>query len=121
MDTATTPRLIDAPVLHERLESGWTPRLLDVRTPEEFDDAVIPDAYNVPLDTLEDHRAEFAGQLTDEFVVVCRSGRRAVPAAQFLRDLGVTEVLILDGGMIAWQDCGFEVRHGTPPADTPLS
>ena len=94
---------------------------MDFVTPEEFDDAVIPDAYNVPLDTLEDHRAEFAGQLTDEFVVVCRSGRRAVPAAQFLRDLGVTEALILDGGMIAWQDCGFEVRHGTPPADTPLS
>ena len=52
-------------------------RLLDVRTPAEFETEHIPGAYNVPLDTLGEHGAEIRAHVTDDVVLVCRSGQRA--------------------------------------------
>ena len=53
--TTTTPT-IDAAGLRELIAAGHAPRLLDVRTPGEFETAHIPGAYNVPLDLLREHR-----------------------------------------------------------------
>lgn len=36
------------------LVTGESPRVLDVRTPAEYECAHIPGAYNVPLDTLRE-------------------------------------------------------------------
>lgn len=76
-----TPRL-DPAALHEITESGAGPRLLDVRTPGEFRTAHIPGSYNVPLDTLREHRAELLRHLDEDVVLICRSGGRAAQAEQ---------------------------------------
>jgi rhodanese-related sulfurtransferase len=112
MSTTSTPLTIDARLLHEMQESGRAPRLIDVRTPAEFETAHIPGSYNVPLDLLREHRGEFAEHLED-VVLVCRSGQRASTAEQTLRSQGLDNVHILQGGITAWQAAGLEVRHGT--------
>ena len=48
---------IDVTTLRERLAVD-APRILDVRTPAEFETAHIPGSYNVPLDLLREHRTE---------------------------------------------------------------
>ena len=40
-------------------------------------------------------------------VIVCRSGRRSRRAASALQQLGITNVAILDGGMLAWEAAGL--------------
>ena len=51
-------------------------RLLDVRTPSEFENAHISGAYNVPLDLLGEH-AKDVRAATGPVVLICQSGQRA--------------------------------------------
>jgi rhodanese-related sulfurtransferase len=107
------PRLspkIDAASLRDLLAAPDAPRLLDVRTPAEFAAAHIPGSYNVPLDTLREHRAELRGSL-DEVVLVCRTGGRATQAERALVEAGMTNVHILDGGILAWQEAGAPLNQ----------
>ena len=45
------------------MDSATPPRVLDVRTPGEFDTVHMPGAYNVPLDLLREHRDEILSHL----------------------------------------------------------
>lgn len=106
------PRTLDAPTLREWLDAGVGPRLLDVRTPAEFETAHIPGAYNVPLDTLREHREELLNHLDEEVVLVCRSGQRAGQAEQSLAAAGLPGLRILEGGMVGWEQSGAPVKRG---------
>jgi rhodanese-related sulfurtransferase len=110
--TATQPRLLDATTLRERLSHGDTPRILDVRTPAEFETAHIPGSYNVPLDTLREHRAELRRHLDEDVVLVCRSGARAAQAEQALAAAGLPGVRVLEGGMVRWDAEGGPLSRG---------
>ena len=109
----TASATIDSQYLRDLLNSATPPRVLDVRTPGEFETAHIAGAYNVPLDLLRDHRDEITTHLDEDVVLVCRSGQRAVQAEETLRDAGLANVHILDGGITAWEAKGFAVNRGT--------
>jgi rhodanese-related sulfurtransferase len=68
----STARIIDVATLRSRLDED-APRILDVRTPAEFETAHIPGSYNVPLDLLREHRDELARHIDEDVVLVCRS------------------------------------------------
>jgi rhodanese-related sulfurtransferase len=79
--------------------------VVDVRTPGEFESVHLPSSTNRPLDQLDQHVDEIA-RLRDagtEVVLVCRSGARAHQAQEALEDAGVTDLPILEGGVLAWQ------------------
>ncbi|GAA1026379.1 rhodanese-like domain-containing protein [Virgisporangium ochraceum] len=114
----SAPTGMDAATLRELIAGGRGPRLLDVRTPAEFETVHIPGAYNVPLDLLREHRAELRAHLDDEVVLVCRSGARATQAGQTLAEVGLPNVRVLDGGMLAWQQqAAAPVTRGRPRWD----
>ena len=110
--SASSPALVDAADLRSLLASAEPPRILDVRTPGEFESLHIAGAYNVPLDLLREHRDEIRAHLDDRVVLVCRSGQRATQADETLRNAGLTNVGILVGGMNAWEANGFTVNRG---------
>lgn len=110
--TAPSPAVVDAARLQGLLTSPTPPRILDVRTPGEFETMHIAGAYNVPLDLLREHRDEIKAHLDDEVILVCHSGQRAARAQENLRAAGLANVHILDGGMAAWEAGGFAVRRG---------
>lgn len=85
--------------------------LLDVRSPAEFQAVHIPGSYNVPLDQVAEHRAEF-WSVGAPIVLVCRSGTRARQAETVLRDAGADRLHVLDGGVGAWQGAGLPVVRG---------
>lgn len=109
---SSTPPALDPHALHELLETGDDVRVVDVRTPAEFESAHIPGSYNVPLDLLREHRDEFLAHLDREVVLVCRSGQRATQAEQTLRTAGLCNVHILEGGMVAWDSAGLGLTRG---------
>ncbi len=89
-----------------------TARILDVRTPGEFEAAHIGGAYNVPLDTIPEHAQEI-GRITDApILLVCQSGQRARRADASLRTIGMSNIHVLDGGMNAWIAAGLGVVEG---------
>jgi rhodanese-related sulfurtransferase len=113
----TGPASIDPATLTEQLTAGTGPRLIDVRTPAEFETAHIPGAYNVPLDLLREHRTELRQHLDEDVVLVCRSGARAGQAGQSLADAGLPNVKVLTGGILAWQAAAGPVKVGLPRWD----
>ncbi|MQS07753.1 rhodanese-like domain-containing protein [Streptomyces alkaliphilus] len=103
---------MEAEELRARLDSANPPRLLDVRSPAEFEAAHIPGSHNVPLDTLREHCEELATYLDDDVVLVCRSGQRAGRAGEALAGAGLPGLPVLTGGVSAWERTGAPVNRG---------
>lgn len=82
---------------HALVKSGA--KLVDVRTPEEFQGGHLEGAVNVPVDELETRLSEL-GPKENKLVVYCRSGMRSARAAEVLRKAG-HEVFDL-GSMRNW-------------------
>ncbi len=110
--TDTQTRSVDAPTLAERLTSENAPRVLDVRTPAEFETSHIPGAYNVPLDTLKEHKDELRRHLDQDVVLVCRAGGRATQAEEAMAGAGLPGLQVLEGGMNAWESIDAPVNRG---------
>ncbi len=98
--------------LAELIASNPRTRLLDVRTPAEFEAEHIDGAYNVPLDTLSEHGREIRAAVSDPVVLVCRSGQRARLAEEALKTVGMNNLNVLNGGMSAWNAAGKPVLRG---------
>ena len=111
MTATPTARIIDVATLRSRLDED-APRILDVRTPAEFETAHIPGSYNVPLDLLREHRDELVRHIDEDVVLVCRSGARASQAEQALGQVGLPGLRVLDGGMSSWERAGAPVTRG---------
>ncbi len=80
-------------------EDGYI--ILDVRRPDEFAAGHIPNAVNVPNESIG--AAEIA-ELPDKaqlILVYCRSGRRSKEAAEKLVKLGYTNIVEF-GGILDW-------------------
>lgn len=83
--------------------------LLDVRTQQEWDvDGHSPDATLIPLDQLSQRVNELDKDAT--VLVVCRSGNRSQPAAEFLRAQGFARVAEVEDGMRAWAAQGLPLE-----------
>jgi rhodanese-related sulfurtransferase len=108
-DTSTR---IDPTTLSRWLSDGADVKLLDVRSPAEFESAHIAGAYNVPLETLGEHAAEIQRHVDELVVLVCRSGMRASQAEQRLAAAGMSNVRVLEGGMVGWDRMGGDVNRG---------
>ncbi|OBJ52560.1 rhodanese-like domain-containing protein [Mycobacterium asiaticum] len=99
--------------LDKLLDSSSPPRVLDVRTPAEYETAHIAGSHNVPLDVLRARRSEIAEQLKqEEVVLVCESGQRAAKAGELLRGAGVPSGRVLENGITGWQGDGRAVDRG---------
>jgi rhodanese-related sulfurtransferase len=110
----TTSRLLSPLDLVALSQERPDTRLLDVRTPGEFEAEHIAGAYNVPLDTLAEHGPEIRAAVDAPVVIVCRSGQRARRAEEALAAAGMQNLYVLEGGMAAWTAAGRPVRRGAP-------
>lgn len=111
---APTADAITSIELRKLIESPKAPRVVDVRTPAEFEAAHIAGSLNVPLDVLDQHGDEIVQRLgrADDVVLVCRSGQRSTKAQALLRDAGLTIGRVLENGITDWEGQGFEVDRG---------
>jgi rhodanese-related sulfurtransferase len=87
-------------------------KIIDVRTPAEFESAHIPGSYNIPLDQLSAYREELGQGVGGPVVLVCRSGARASEAEKLLRAVDMPDVHIMEGGLESWEAAGLAVRRG---------
>ncbi len=98
--------------LLDELKSGDAPLLLDIRCPDEFEDAHIEGSLNVPRGILEiavdygyeETVPELVEARDRRVVVICRSGNRSVLAASTLKLMGFANVASLRTGLRGWND-----------------
>ncbi|GCE10008.1 rhodanese-like domain-containing protein [Dictyobacter aurantiacus] len=105
-------RTIDVHELEELLKAGREIKIIDVRTPAEYQSMHIPGSYNVPLDRLPEHKTELANALQAPVVLVCRSGARAEQAARVFDTTSLEQFHVLQGGISAWQQARRPVNQG---------
>lgn len=80
-------------------ESGYI--ILDVRTPEEFAEGHIPNAINIPNESIGSAELSQLPNKDQLIFVYCRSGRRSKEAAQKLANLDYTNIVEM-GGINDW-------------------
>ena len=80
-------------------ESGYI--ILDVRTPEEFRERHIPNAINIPNETIGSEDIQELPDKDELILVYCRSGNRSKQASGKLAELGYTNIVEI-GGINDW-------------------
>ena len=96
--------------------------IIFVGTSQQFAEAHIPGSRWVPRGWLEAQIADFTPDNTASVVVTCADGITSTFAGATLADEGYTDVAVLEGGMNAWQQAGYEIEKGlagvmSTPAD----
>ncbi len=91
--------------LAARLNNGGV-RIIDVRTPAEWNGGYIQSAEHFPLSEILAGRMPEGGR-DEELVLQCGSGYRSNIAASILRQAGYSKVRSLAGGVFAWSNAGL--------------
>jgi len=85
--------------------------VIDVRTPVEFAEVHVPQARSVPLDELNPSALQLAKD--QPVYILCRSGQRAMKAAEKFAKEGFTQPIVIEGGTLAWIAANLPVTRGT--------
>jgi rhodanese-related sulfurtransferase len=99
--------------LSELVQSDKSVELIDVRTPVEYREVHVGFARNVPLDQLD--VASWTSGRSDSsrpLYVICRSGGRGKQACEKMKSAGITNVINVEGGTLAWEQAGLPVVRG---------
>ena len=84
------------------------PLLIDVRSNDEFMAGHLPLSINIPFDKIESITS-FSDDKSQDILLYCRSGRRAVSAEMVLKNNGFTQLRHLSGDMNAWQASNLDL------------
>ena len=82
--------------------------LLDVRTPEEWNQAHIPGAFLIPLDELQARIKELP--IDQDIVIYCRTGNRSAQALGLLQNADYSTAYSMVGGINDWIKVGYPVE-----------
>jgi rhodanese-related sulfurtransferase len=76
-------------------------KLVDIRTPAEYDKTHVPGALNIPADTIAENITKFA--VDDTIVCICNKGlERSQNAADTIAAMGYSNVFYLKDGTAGW-------------------
>lgn len=87
-------------------------RIIDVRTENEF----FGELGHIPTAELHDLGEPLMkfiqeNDKSQEIVFVCRSGGRSAQATMIAMDMGYSNVMNMSGGMLRWNELGYEVSR----------
>jgi len=102
------------------LETGETPRIVDIRSPAAFRRGHIPGSENIPFADLPKQVDRLAD--ADRIVTVCPHGQASVQAARLLKSYeGTTDARVesMHGGLTDWT--GDLVAESSPTDEGPES
>lgn len=95
--------------------------ILDVRTKMEHAEKHIGFGHaHVPLDELKptDFMMRHGLDKDSDVYILCRSGKRAAQAAEKFATEGYRNVKVIEGGIIACEDCGHDIKGHAANANT---
>ncbi|HUU97440.1 MAG TPA: rhodanese-like domain-containing protein [Phycisphaerae bacterium] len=102
-----TSKTLQSRELHERMQAGTAPIIVDVRLPEEWMGLRIGTVVNLPIDRL----SQLARKLdpAQPTITVCNSAYRSSMALGVLEREGFKDLYNLEGGAEAWIEAGLPV------------
>lgn len=77
--------------------------ILDVRTPEEWSQGIVPGAVMIDFYTGPDFLEALQGLDKDKsYYVYCKAGGRSAQACDIMNNLGIMKTFNLNGGFSQW-------------------
>ena len=78
--------------------------ILDVRTEDEWNEGIIPNAINIDIYKGQGFIYEIdALDKSKNYYVYCRAGSRSAQACNIMNQMGFEHTFNLDGGFMKWQ------------------
>ena len=105
-------KTIDAPALKAMLADGAELALLDVREDGQFGEGHMLLANPLPYSVLEARIGARVPRRSTRIVLVDEGDGVARKAADRLAACGYSDIAVLDGGVAAWADAGYEIFKG---------
>ncbi len=104
--------MVDVDTLRRWQREGRRVALCDVRSAAEHTEGCVPGAVSLPGFEVVSHALDMVAE--SDVIVMCSSARtRSLIVARTLIDLGLGDVVALDGGALAWRLAGLELETGS--------
>lgn len=84
-------------------------QFIDVREANEYAEAHIPGAINIPLSEFQRRMDEISDDAP--LLLVCGAGVRSAQAAMFMANMGYDEIYNLEEGTAGWIKKGYPVER----------
>ncbi|MDA8884477.1 rhodanese-like domain-containing protein [Gammaproteobacteria bacterium] len=81
--------------------------LIDLRTANEFETGHIANSVNMPHDEFEKYDHRISSDLETPIILICSTGRQSVNIGEDLLKKDYSNVNILSGGIMTWQQEGL--------------
>jgi glyoxylase-like metal-dependent hydrolase (beta-lactamase superfamily II) len=115
-EAAATVPFMSLAELKARIEAAEDDLIvLDVRERDAYEESHIPGARLLPRGQLELRVNQDLPDPTRRILAYCEFGRISTLATATLREMGFQRAVALDGGMMAWRESGYAVKHGREP------
>ena len=98
---------LNAKQFYEMIQKEKDVIILDVRTPQEYQEGHISNAINIPVQILGQQLDKLNNFKDKKILVYCRSGHRSAIASQILDRAGFKNVYNLKGGLLEWKASGL--------------
>ena len=105
-DQTTKGGKISVDEFEKKINSGQNTQLIDVRTPEEYNNGFVKGAKNIDWNGTSFENEIKKLDKEEAVYVYCLSGGRSDAAASKMKELGFKEVYDMQGGMMAWNNAG---------------
>ena len=87
--------------VEELQQQNNTVKLIDIRTPAEYEKMHVPGALNMPAETIAENITKFAAN--DTIICICNKGQeRSQDAAEAIAAMGFAKVFYLKHGTVGW-------------------
>ncbi len=112
-DAAGTAPTLSVKELKQRLDTHNNVLVLDVRSAEEYHGPLghIAGSRHIAISELPERLAELEDYRDRTIAVVCHTDRRSAKAMEHMRKTGFENVLLVPGGMEAWNREGLPVER----------
>jgi thioredoxin 1 len=97
----------------EKKLSDGNVQLIDVRTPEEYNQGHLKGALNYNINSSEFENQILKLDKNNPILVYCLSGGRSGAAADLMAGSGFTEVYNMQGGIMKWSAANKSLNEGT--------
>jgi rhodanese-related sulfurtransferase len=104
--------------VHDYLNAGHKPVLLDVRGLDEWERGHLVGAIHIPRGELETRVELEVSDKSAEVVVICAGGVRSLLAGETLLNMGYDRVISMEGGYGDWEDAHLPSEIPPPPEET---
>ena len=99
------------PVDTARREISEGVRVLDVREQNEWDESHLEGAIHLPLGEVAERIDGLVSDRDERLIVHCRTDSRSARIVDLLAELGYSDAVAVEGGIVAWEGAGYPLVY----------